>query len=40
MEGVKVEELEKYIEKNFEESVVPSLVDFIKIDNLSRTFDK
>ena len=39
MSALNVDELKKYIEKNFEQSVIPSLMEYIKIDNLSRTYD-
>ncbi len=39
MTELNVEQLKKYIEKNFEQSVIPSLTEYIKIDNLSRTYD-
>ena len=39
MSEVKVEELVKYIESQYDETVVPSLMEYIRIDNLSRSYD-
>ena len=34
------ENAQQFIEKWYHESVIPSLSDFIRIPNLSRSFDK
>jgi|JI6StandDraft_1071083.scaffolds.fasta_scaffold669205_1 hypothetical protein len=35
----KVEELTKYIEEHFDSNLLPSLMDYVRIDNLSRSYD-
>ena len=31
--------MKEFIESKFDESVVPSLMEYVRIDNLSRTYD-
>jgi len=31
--------LKQYVEDNYESKVIPALIEYIKIDNLSRTYD-
>ena len=31
--------LKKYIDHHFEQSIIPSIMDYIRIDNLSRLYD-
>lgn len=33
------EKLAEYVEQHFDSDVVPALMDFVRIDNLSRTYD-
>lgn len=40
MRNFDVEFCKNYVGKNFEESVIPSLMDYVRIPNLSRSYDK
>jgi hypothetical protein len=31
--------LKQFVEDHYESSVIPSLIEYIRIDNLSRTYD-
>jgi len=40
MSKVDSDKLRQFVEDNYDTKVVPSLFDYIKIDNLSRSFDQ